>query len=81
MKAILTKRTEIKAKSGVDYVRYSALGVKGATYDIWLTKEQDEQFGLSEESVCSLEDLVSFIEAQKNFDIHWDDNKRIESIE
>lgn len=81
MKAVLTHREAITSKAGVSYVIYRGVSPQsGRTVELFLTQEQEAQYGLSAADLVDKEAMLEFFNEQNQVDVEFNERGRVDSV-
>lgn len=79
MKYVLTARKPIKSKTGSEFALYHAIDEKGETVTLFLTPEQESEYGVSSESVIA--SVAELFEAGPVANVDFNNRGRVVSVE
>jgi len=80
MKIIITKKDDIKSKSGQEYVKLSALSISGEAFDIFTSKEQYLKFSFDETKIVSSSDIEKIVDSFDPCEVQYNKQGRVESL-
>jgi len=80
MKVILTNRKDIKSKAGQVFGLYSGISLSGSTVQVFLTPEQEAEFGLNSDHVVSKSDLTEIFEKFDSVDVEFNERGRVDTV-
>jgi len=77
---VLTKREAIQSAKKGNFVIYKGIARSGATAEIFLTEDDEQKYGLSEDLVADVSTIDEIFNREKSVEVEYNERGRVDSV-